>query len=62
MYFVLTDLTIMDWRWHIAGHYNIGAEVFLNQVRMQRVRCMWCFISRTWKKNPNNCQLIVIYY
>lgn len=62
MYFVLTNLTIMDWCWNIAGHYNIGAEVLLNQVRMQRVRCMWCVISRTWKENPNNCQLIVIYY
>lgn len=44
---VLTDLTIMNRRWHVAGHYNIAAEVLLNQVRVQRVRRMWSLIGRT---------------
>lgn len=45
---LLTDLTIMDWRWHAAGHYDIAAEVLMDQVRVQRVRCMWRLIGRTW--------------
>lgn len=47
MCFVLTDLTVMDRRWHVAGHYDIAAEVLLNQVRVQRVRCVWSLVSRT---------------
>lgn len=47
MGFVLTDLTIMNRRWHVVGHYNIAAEVLLNQVRVQRVRCMRSLIGRT---------------
>ncbi len=47
MSFVLTDLTIMDRRRHVAGHYYIAAEVLLNQVRVQRVRCVWSLIGRT---------------
>lgn len=37
----------MDRRWHVAGHYDIAAEVLLNQVRVQRVRRMRSFIGRT---------------
>lgn len=45
--FVLTDLTVMDGRWHVAGHYDVAAEVLLNQVRVQGVRCVWSLIGRT---------------
>lgn len=45
MRFVLTDLTIVDGRWHVGRHYNIVAEVLLNQMRVQRVWCMWSFIG-----------------
>lgn len=43
----LTDLTIMDRCWHVVGHYDIAAEVLLNQMWVQRVRSMWSLISRT---------------
>lgn len=48
--YVLTDLTIMDGRWHVARHYDIAAEVLLNQVRVERVRCMRSLVSRTYSR------------
>lgn len=48
----------MDLCWHIAGHYNIAAEMLLNQVRVQGVRCMWSLVSRTWEAKHTNIQSV----
>lgn len=45
--FLLTDLTVVDGRGHVAGDDDISAsEVLLNQVRVQRVGSMWSLVSR----------------
>lgn len=49
----------MDRRRDVAAHYNIGAEVLLNQVRVQRVRCMWSLIGRTWERKHTKIVLIL---
>lgn len=45
--FLLTDLTVVDGRGHVAGDDDVSAsEVLLDQVRVQRVGSMWSLVSR----------------
>lgn len=44
--FLLTDLTVVDGRGHVAGYDDVSAEVLLNQVGVQRVGSMWSLVSR----------------
>lgn len=48
-------------RWHVGSNDNVAAEVLLNQVRVQRVRCMWSFTGRAWDKTHTSVSFNLLH-